>query len=65
MEFQLFNTLTRELEAIRPSDQKAIRFYSCGPTVYGPAHIGNLHTFVLQDVFRRVDDASPTDRCRD
>lgn len=35
-------------------DGKTFRFYCCGPTVYGPAHIGNFRTFVLQDVFRRV-----------
>lgn len=35
-------------------DGKVYRFYCCGPTVYGPAHIGNFRTFVLQDVFRRV-----------
>ncbi len=63
MEFQLFNTLTRELEAIRPSEQKALRFYCCGPTVYGPAHIGNLRTFVLQDVFRRVAEFLGMETC--
>ncbi len=35
-------------------DGKTLRFYCCGPTVYGPAHIGNFRTFVMQDVFRRV-----------
>lgn len=35
-------------------DGTTLRFYCCGPTVYGPAHIGNLRTFVLQDVFRRL-----------
>lgn len=54
MELKLRNTLTRADEIVRPSDEKTLRFYCCGPTVYGPAHIGNLRTFVLQDVFRRV-----------
>ncbi len=35
-------------------DGETYRFYCCGPTVYGPAHIGNFRTFVLQDTFRRV-----------
>ncbi|MDA7914582.1 cysteine--tRNA ligase, partial [Akkermansiaceae bacterium] len=35
-------------------DGKVFRFYCCGPTVYGPAHIGNFRTFVIQDVMRRV-----------
>ena len=39
-------------------DGKSIRFYGCGPTVYGPAHIGNFRTFVMQDVFRRVLETS-------
>jgi len=50
----LYNTLTRRVEPVAPSDGSKLRFYCCGPTVYGPAHIGNLRTFVLQDVFRRV-----------
>jgi len=53
MDLLLYNTLTRKPEPIRPSDTRTLRFYCCGPTVYGPAHIGNLRTFVLQDVFRR------------
>ena len=39
-------------------DEKAVRFYSCGPTVYGPAHVGNFRTFVMQDIFRRVIETS-------
>ena len=35
-------------------DGETVRFYGCGPTVYGPAHVGNFRTFVMQDVFRRV-----------
>jgi cysteinyl-tRNA synthetase len=51
---RLFDTLTRTETEIRPLDGKTYRFYCCGPTVYGPAHIGNFRTFVLQDVFRRT-----------
>lgn len=39
---------------LTPMDGRTLRFYCCGPTVYGPAHIGNFRTFVAQDVFRRV-----------
>lgn len=51
---KLQDTLTRSLKNIAPIDDRTYRFYCCGPTVYGPAHIGNFRTFVLQDVFRRT-----------
>lgn len=51
---RLFDTLSRELVSLEPVDGKTFRFYCCGPTVYGPAHIGNFRTFVMQDVLRRV-----------
>jgi len=59
-DLQLHDTLTRTPKAIRPIDGKTLRFYCCGPTVYGPAHIGNFRTFVAQDVFRRVVELSGT-----
>jgi cysteinyl-tRNA synthetase len=51
---RLFDTLSRSERALQPLDGTTYRFYCCGPTVYGPAHIGNFRTFVLQDVFRRT-----------
>ncbi len=51
---RLFDTLTRTDRELFPTDGPTYRFYCCGPTVYGPAHIGNFRTFVLQDVFRRT-----------
>ncbi len=54
VKLSLYNTLTRQTEPVEPADGATLRFYCCGPTVYGPAHIGNFRTFVLQDVFRRV-----------
>lgn len=51
---RLFDTLSREVRELKPIDGQTFRFYCCGPTVYGPAHIGNFRTFVLQDVFRRA-----------
>lgn len=51
---KLYDTLTRTTKELKPLDGKRYRFYCCGPTVYGPAHIGNFRTFLTQDVFRRV-----------
>ena len=51
---RLHDTLSRSLQPVTASDGKALRFYCCGPTVYGPAHIGNFRTFLAQDLFRRV-----------
>ena len=51
---RLYDTMSREERELRPLDGKTFRFYCCGPTVYGPAHIGNFRTFVIQDVLRRV-----------
>lgn len=56
----LYDTRTRTAREISPMDGKTLRFYCCGPTVYGPAHIGNFRTFVLQDVFRRVVELGGT-----
>jgi cysteinyl-tRNA synthetase len=55
---RLFDTLTRTERELTPIDGSTFRFYCCGPTVYGPAHIGNFRTFVLQDVFRRTLETS-------
>ncbi|MBK8094011.1 MAG: cysteine--tRNA ligase [Verrucomicrobiaceae bacterium] len=57
---KLHDTLTRADRALTPLDGKTLRFYCCGPTVYGPAHIGNFRTFVAQDVMRRVVEAAGT-----
>lgn len=54
MPLRLYDTLDRSFHELTPMDGKTFRFYCCGPTVYGPAHIGNFRTFILQDVFRRV-----------
>ncbi|OUU43456.1 MAG: cysteine--tRNA ligase [Verrucomicrobia bacterium TMED56] len=58
MVLNLYDTMTREVRELFPMDKNSVRFYSCGPTVYGPAHIGNFRTFVMQDVFRRVLETS-------
>lgn len=51
---QLFNTESRQLEDVHALDGKKIRFYTCGPTVYDYAHIGNFRTFIFEDVLRRA-----------
>ena len=48
------NTLTRKKELFKPIDEKEVRIYSCGPTVYKDATIGNMRTNIFQDVLRRV-----------
>ena len=52
-EIRLHNTLTNELEPFAPLHKGEVRMYTCGPTVYDFAHIGNFRTFVFQDVLRR------------
>lgn len=54
MKLKLYNTETREKEEITPLDGKAIRYYTCGPTVYDYAHIGNFRTYVFEDLLRRT-----------
>src|SRR3954467_4162875 len=51
--FRLFNTLTRTVEPFAPADGESVRIYSCGPTVYNPAHLGNFRTFLFADLLRR------------
>src|SRR5438105_5302307 len=53
-EFRLYNTLTRCVEPFAPADGKTVRIYSCGPTVYNPAHLGNFRTFLFVDLLRRA-----------
>jgi cysteinyl-tRNA synthetase len=52
-DIRLHNTLSGQLETLQPLHKGEIRIYSCGPTVYDYAHIGNFRTFVFQDVLRR------------
>jgi cysteinyl-tRNA synthetase len=51
--FTAFNTLGRQLEPLRPIEPGHVRLYTCGPTVYNVAHIGNLRTFLWEDVLAR------------
>lgn len=51
---KVYNTLSRKKEDFTPIDGKTVKMYSCGPTVYNYAHIGNLRTYVFMDLIRRV-----------
>jgi cysteinyl-tRNA synthetase len=51
---KLYNTLTRDIEELELSHNKAVTIYSCGPTVYDHAHIGNLCSFIYADVLKRT-----------
>lgn len=51
---KVFNTLTREKEFFTPIKDKIVSMYSCGPTVYSFAHIGNLRTYIFMDLIRRT-----------
>src|SRR6185436_14068477 len=51
---KLFNTETRTKEELIPSEDLHFRMYTCGPTVYNYAHIGNFRTYVFEDLLRRT-----------
>jgi len=50
----LHNTLTRTKEVFTPADGRTVRMYCCGPTVYNYAHIGNLRTYIFEDLLHRA-----------
>ena len=54
MSMQVFNSLTRRVEPLEPLADNTIRLYTCGPTVYNFAHIGNFRAYTFEDVLRRV-----------
>jgi cysteinyl-tRNA synthetase len=54
MALRFYNTLTQQVQPFVPADPNAVRMYTCGPTVYDFAHIGNFRTFVFYDLLRRV-----------
>ncbi len=54
MSLQFFNTLSREKEEFSPIDPSLVRMYTCGPTVYNYAHIGNYRAYVSADILKRV-----------
>jgi len=50
---KLYNSLSNTEEEFHPQQEGVVRFYTCGPTVYDYAHVGNFRTFVFQDLLRR------------
>lgn len=54
MDMFLYNTLTREKELFKPINKDLVGMYTCGPTVYNYAHLGNLRTYLFEDFLKRV-----------
>lgn len=54
MELNFYNTLSKEKEKFIPIEENKVKMYSCGPTVYSYAHIGNFRTYIFVDTLRRV-----------
>ena len=50
---RLYNTLSRKVEEFKPREEGVVRLYTCGPTVYHYAHIGNLRTYIMEDVLEK------------
>ena len=54
MKLSLYNSLTRKKEEFKPIKPGKVGLYTCGPTVYNYAHIGNLRTYIFEDILKRV-----------
>ena len=50
---KVYNTLTKKIEPFVPNHGKEVKLYTCGPTVYDYAHIGNLRTYIFEDVLEK------------
>ncbi|MET8047577.1 cysteine--tRNA ligase [Streptosporangium sp. NPDC005286] len=53
---RLYDTRNRQVERIVPEGSRSLRMYTCGPTVYRSAHVGNLRSYLLSDLIRRVSE---------
>ncbi|MEC8839372.1 MAG: cysteine--tRNA ligase, partial [Candidatus Neomarinimicrobiota bacterium] len=53
MPLQFYNTITNRKEKFNPISDKIVKIYTCGPTVYNSAHIGNFRTFLFEDLLKR------------
>ena len=51
---ELYNTLTRKVEEFIPNKEGIVKMYTCGPTVYHFAHIGNLRTYIFEDILEKT-----------
>ena len=54
MDIYFYNTLTKSKDKFEPINKEEVRMYSCGPTVYKDASIGNMRTYIMNDLIRRV-----------
>lgn len=54
MALKIYNTLSREKEEFKPINNNTVGVYTCGPTVYNYAHIGNMRTYIFEDILKRV-----------
>ena len=54
MKLQLYNSLDRKKTEFSPIQPGKVGLYTCGPTVYNFAHIGNLRTYIFEDILKRV-----------
>ena len=61
MEIRFYNTLTNQVERFEPLNAGRVKMYSCGPTVYDFAHVGNFRSFLFADLLRRFLEASGLD----
>ena len=51
---KIFNTLTHQVEEFIPNEEGKVKMYTCGPTVYNFAHIGNLRTYIFEDILEKT-----------
>ena len=51
---KLYNSLTKRVEEFKPNEEGKVSMYTCGPTVYHFAHIGNLRTYIMEDVLEKI-----------
>ncbi len=58
---RIYNTLTKDLDEVSPLEDGVVRMYTCGPTVYRDAHIGNLRSYLMADWIRRILTAQGLD----
>ncbi len=63
MTLSIFNTETRKKERLQVNDGELFRMYTCGPTIYDYAHIGNFRTYVFEDLLRRTLKFTGTNLC--
>ena len=50
---RLYNTLSKKIEDFKPFNEKEVTMYTCGPTVYHYAHIGNLRSYICEDILEK------------